>query len=100
MANYILLTRLSPDAIKRPESFEQLNTSVATQIRKECPEVKWVANYLVLGPYDYLDIFEAPDNEVAARVAVIIRSFGHGTTEIWPAVEWERFREIALSLAS
>jgi uncharacterized protein with GYD domain len=100
VAAYILLTRLYPDAVKRPESFEQLNQSVSEQIRKECPDTKWLASFLVLGPYDYLDIFEAPDNEAAARVALIIRSFGHGTTEIWPAVAWERFREITLSLVA
>jgi uncharacterized protein with GYD domain len=48
----------------------------------------------VLGPYDYLDIFEAPDNEAAAKVAVVVRSFGHATTETWPATPWERFRKI------
>jgi uncharacterized protein with GYD domain len=100
MATYIMLTRLAPDAVTRPEAFEQLNRAVIAQIQKDCPEVRWLANFLVLGPYDYLDIFEAPDNEAAAKIAVIIRSFGHGTTEIWPAVAWERFREIALSLAA
>jgi uncharacterized protein with GYD domain len=57
--------------------------------------VKWVANYAVLGPYDYMDIFEAPDETTAAKVVMIIRSYGHGQTETWTAMPWERF-EIVL----
>ncbi len=98
--NYILLTKLTPDAIKSPSDFERLNQIITTQISMECPEVKWVTNYLVLGPYDFLDVFEAPDNETAAKIALIVRTFAHGTTEIWPAVSWERFRKIALSLVA
>jgi uncharacterized protein with GYD domain len=49
----------------------------------------------VLGPCDYLDIFEAPDETIAAKVVMIIRSYGHGQTETWTAMPWERF-EIVL----
>jgi uncharacterized protein with GYD domain len=48
----------------------------------------------VVGHDDYLDVFEAPDNEVAAQVALVVRSFGHATTETWPAVPWERFKAL------
>jgi uncharacterized protein with GYD domain len=51
--------------------------------------------YAILGPYDYLDIFEAPDETTAAKVVMIIRSYGHGQTETWTAMPWERF-EIVL----
>jgi uncharacterized protein with GYD domain len=54
-----------------------------------------VANYAILGPCDYLDVFEAPDETVAAKVVMIIRSYGHATTETWTAMPWERF-EIVL----
>ena len=40
---------------------------------------------------DYLDLFAAPDETVAAKVVVIIRSFGHAPTETWTALPWERF---------
>ena len=38
--------------------------------------MKWVANYWLRGPYDYLDIYEAPNEEVATKVSAIIRTLG------------------------
>jgi uncharacterized protein with GYD domain len=46
------------------------------------------------GPYDYLDLFEAPDEMAAAKVVMIVRSFGHGTTETWTTLPWERFKSL------
>ncbi len=98
MAVYIMLTRLSPEALTKPASVAELNRQAEDRIKRECPEVKWLANYAVLGPCDYLDIFEAPDPETAAKVALLIRSFGHGTTETWVATPWDRFLEMATHL--
>ncbi|HSR58867.1 MAG TPA: GYD domain-containing protein [Candidatus Binataceae bacterium] len=98
MATYVMLTRLSPDALKRPESVVELNKQVEDRIKRECPSVKWVANYAVLGPADYLDIFEAPDAEAATKVSLLVRSFGHATTETWIATPWERFVTLAKTL--
>jgi uncharacterized protein with GYD domain len=100
MATYILLTKLSPEAVAKPKSVTDLNKQVEDRIKKECPGVKWLANYAVLGPCDYLDIFEAPDADAATKVALIVRSFGHATTETWVATQWDRFAELATSLKS
>jgi uncharacterized protein with GYD domain len=67
-------------------------------IRRDCPGVTWIGNYAVLGTCDYLDIFEASDNETATKVALIVRSFGHATTETWLATPWDRFMSIAEGL--
>jgi uncharacterized protein with GYD domain len=67
---------------------------VEDRIRKDCPEVQWSANFAVLGPYDYLDVFEAPDEAVAARVAMIVRFLGHAQTETWSALTWERNKNL------
>ena len=99
MASYIMLTRLTPEAVKQPKSIDDLGRRVTEKLKAECPEVNWVASYAVLGPYDYVDIFEAPDNETATKVAVLVRSFGHATTEIWPATPWDRFRELVRAIA-
>ena len=100
MATYVMLTRLSPEALTRPESVTELNRQVEDRIRRECPAVKWLANYAVLGPCDYLDIFEAPDADAATKVALLVRSFGHATTETWVATQWDRFADLAKGLKS
>ena len=94
MSHYVMLTRLTPEAVKTPADLKKLEAAVAERVRKDCPQVKWLKSYAILGPYDYLDIFEAPDEEVAARVVMIVRSFGHAQTETWTAVPWERFESL------
>lgn len=100
MGTYVMLTRLSPEALTKPDAVNELNKRVEERIIKECPGVKWVANYAVLGPCDYLDVFEAPDSDMATKVALLVRSFGHATTETWVATQWDRFAEMAKGLKS
>lgn len=98
MAIFVMLTRLSPEALTRPEAVSELNDRVEERVKKECPGVKWIGNYAVLGPCDYLDIFEAPDADAATKVALLVRSLGHATTETWVATPWDRFLGMAQSL--
>ncbi len=94
MQTFIMLTRLAHGALNSPANLEHLEKQVSERIFAECGDVEWVGNYAVLGPYDYLDIFRAPDVDTAAKVSTIIRTFGHAHTEIWAATEWERFKEM------
>ena len=100
MPTYVMLTKLSPEALSRPGAVAELNKNVEDRVRKECPQVKWVANYAVLGRCDYIDVFEAPDADAATRVALLVRSFGHATTETWVATPWDRFLTLAEGLKS
>lgn len=94
MATYVMLTKLTPEGVKAPADLKRLERAVADRIKADCPQVKWLASYAILGPYDYLDLFEAPDEAAAARVVMIVRSFGHATTETWTALPWERFERL------
>jgi uncharacterized protein with GYD domain len=98
MAMFALLTRLSPDAVPEPGQVEELGRQVERRIHEQCPEAKWITSYAVLGPCDYLDIFEAPDDQVAAKVALIVRSFGRSTTEMWTVQPYDRFVRMAHDL--
>jgi len=98
MAVFIMLTRLAPGAVSTPAALERLEREAMKRVRADCPDVEWVQGFAVLGPYDYLDIFRAPDIETATKVSTLIRTFGHAQTEIWAATEWERFKSIVREL--
>jgi uncharacterized protein with GYD domain len=98
MASFVMLTRVDPEPGKGPAQFEALEKAVKTEVERSCPGVQWVCNYAVAGPYDYLDIFTAPDVETAMKLAMLVRTHGHATVEIWPATEWARFKDLAQNL--
>jgi uncharacterized protein with GYD domain len=94
MNTFIMLTRLAPGSLSSPRSLEELEGAAMKQVRKECPQVEWLANYAVLGSVDYVDIFNAPDVDSAMKVAALIRTFGHAQTEILPAKSWQDFKDL------
>jgi uncharacterized protein with GYD domain len=98
MPLFVLLTRISTEAIHQPRSFDTLERHVIDRVRAECPEAKWVNNYAVMGPWDYLDVFDAPDIATAMRVSVLVRTYGHAHTEVWPAMHWSDFRTITRAM--
>lgn len=98
MTTFVMLTKLSPDALKSPKTLEELERLAVEKINTECPGVDWVHNYALLGRYDYLDIFNAPDIDTAMKVATIIRTFGHAQTEILAATEWRQYKEMIRNL--
>ena len=98
MPTFIMLTQLSPTALKSPQSLEELERLAVKKIQSECPQVEWVHNYAILGKYDYLDIFNAPDIETAMKVSTVIRTFGHAHTELWGATEWRQYKELIRSM--
>ena len=84
MPTYVLLTKVSPEVKKK--------------VAQHCPRVKWLASYALLGPYDYLDVVEAPDNLTPSKLAAVVRSFGHATTETWSAIPWAQFKHTLAEL--
>jgi uncharacterized protein with GYD domain len=94
MLSFAMMTRLAASALRSPQSLEEIEKQVMERIVTECPDVHWVHNYAVLGGCDYLDIFTAPDIETAMKVATIVRTFGHATTEVWSVSEWAAYKEL------
>ena len=60
----------------------------------EMPRRQVVNHYSLLGPYDFMDIYEAPDEETAAKVSWITLSMGAATAESWTAIPYGKFLEL------
>ena len=51
----------------------------------------------MLGYWDYMDIYEAPDDETAAKVSIISRSHGAHQVENWVAIPADRILKLTES---
>jgi len=91
MGTYIILSRFSPEAFGDPKEFLKLAEKVSKKIKTDCPGIKWKDSYATLGRFDVIDIVEAEDAKQVQKVAMIIRGFGHSTTETLVATPWKDF---------
>ena len=94
MPAFILLTKVSGEGAKHVRSLAEMDRQFSEELRRSCPTVKRVASYALLGAYDFLHIFEAPDAHTAAKVALIANSFGVATTQTFTAIPFSEFTEI------
>jgi hypothetical protein len=44
MGMYVLLTKVSPESMRKPEHLAKLAQQVQNAIRKHCPRVKWLSH--------------------------------------------------------
>ena len=94
MKTFVLLTKLSPETSQKIKDRAQLGRSWLEQVKEKCPQVKFVAHYALLGHYDFLDIYEAPDEETAAKVSMISLSNGAFQSESLIAIPYKKFLEL------
>ncbi len=94
MQTYVLLTKLSPDVTRQMKDRAKIGRTWMDQVKEKCPEVKFVAHYALLGQYDFLDIYEAPDEEVAAKVSMISQANGALQAQSLIAIPYKRFVEL------
>ncbi|MBW2256983.1 MAG: GYD domain-containing protein [Deltaproteobacteria bacterium] len=100
MSLYILMTRLTVDQLADPRGRRAAGREWLKHVERACPEVKFIAHYALLGRYDFMDIYEAPNDEIAHKVSLISRSTGAVTAESWPAVAYPRFLKISREVAA
>ena len=91
MPTFVLMSKLSPDVMGDPRGLEAVGKDWLSQVAKHCPKVRWIAHYALLGRYDFMDIYEAPDFETAHKVSYISRSKGAVDAESWQAVPYDRY---------
>jgi len=74
VAKYILLSTLTPEGQKtlknKPERIKEVNKEI------EAFGVKVLEQYAVLGPYDFVNIVEAKDNDMVFKMSVELGSRG------------------------
>lgn len=89
MAIYVMLTNLTDEGRKtikeNPDRIKAVNQEV------EAMGVKIVAQYVLLGPYDFVNILDAPNSELVSRVAVELGSRGTLQTMTMAALSLDEF---------
>jgi uncharacterized protein with GYD domain len=89
MPTYILLSTLTDEGWKtikaKPERIKEVNKEI------EAFGAKVTHQYAVLGPYDFVNVVEAPDNKTIARVSVELGSRGTVHIKSIPAISIEEF---------
>jgi uncharacterized protein with GYD domain len=73
---------------------KKIGRSWLDEVKKKCPKVKFLAHYALLGKYDFLDIYEAPDEETAAKVSMISLANGATLAESWTAIPYKNFLKL------
>lgn len=91
MPTYILLSTIAAKGRKtirdKPDRIREVNKEI------EARGAKVISQYAVLGPYDFVNIVEAPDNETIARVSVELGARGTVQIMTLPAIPVEDFIE-------
>ncbi len=82
MGTYILLSKLTPEGRKTVQERPGRIKEVDEELEKI--GVKVIEQYATLGPYDFVNIVNAPDNETIGEVSVNLCS--RGTVEIMTLV--------------
>ena len=94
MTTYIMLSRFSPEAFEDPKNFRDLAAAVSEKIKRLCPDVTWKGSFATLGRFDVVDLIEADEPKQIEKAAMIIRAYGHSTTETLVATPWKEFLSV------
>jgi uncharacterized protein with GYD domain len=89
MSTYILLSKLTAEGRKtvreRPNRIQEVDQEM------EALKVKVVSQHAVIGPYDFVNIVEAPDNETILRASVELGARGTVQIMSMPAIPIDEF---------
>lgn len=92
MPTYIVLSRLSEQGLQtlraNPDRLRQVNRDV------EELGAKVLQQWFMLGPYDFLNIVEAPDAATIARLSIALGARGSVHTESYEAIDVDAFLKI------
>lgn len=89
MPTYIMLSTLGPEGAATVQDHPERIKAVAGEV--EAMGVKVIAQYALLGAYDFCNILEAPDDKVMAKVALALGARGTVKTLTIPAIPVDEF---------
>ncbi len=89
MPMFIMLTKLTDEGMetlrKHPERIKEVNEEVTQNFG-----VKIVSQYAVMGPYDFVNLLEAPDIDTIVKMAIDLGSRGTIKPLTMPAIEIDK----------
>jgi len=89
VATYILLSNITEEGAEtikeNPDRIKEVNKEV------EAFGVRVLSQYAVLGPYDFVTVVEAPDNETVARMSAELAARGTVKIMTLPAIPIDNF---------
>ena len=94
MPTFVLMTKLGPEALHDASGRRAMGKAWLAKVKAACPDVSFLSHYALLGPYDFMDIYEAPSVATAHKVSLISRSEGAIRAESWPALGYDRFLQV------
>ena len=89
MAIYVMLTTLTDEGRKTIKSNPQRIREVNKEV--EAMGVKILAQYALLGQYDFINILEAANNEAVSKVAIELGARGTLQTTTLAAMKLDEF---------
>jgi uncharacterized protein with GYD domain len=99
MTTFVLLSKVAAESVKRVKNLPAMDRAFERKLKEQCPEVKRIASYALLGSYDFMHIFEAPDAVNAAKVALLANEFGAGSTQTLTAIPFAEFGKLLKEIA-
>lgn len=94
MPTFVLLTKMPREGIGDLSKLETAEREWLQEVKNTCPEIHWLDHYALFGPYNILDIYEAPNEETAAKVSMISMSLAAAKAESWAAFPYRRFLKV------
>ncbi len=88
MPQYLILSKLTDEGRKTLKEKPERLLEVREEL--EAMNIKIIEEYMVLGPYDFVNIAEAPDNETIMKASVEIGSRGSVQVLTLPAIPVEK----------
>lgn len=88
MPTYIMYSKLTTEGVRTIKE----NPSRITEVNEEVKQlgIEVIAQYASLGPYHFISVVEAPNEQAIARAAIELGSRGTAQYEIVPAISVDK----------